>query len=209
MHKPDAMISCWSRDVNKLDEFLTNPVRVWLDTKTREFLLDYLNIKYCSNKGYVINDIYDYSYLMMPAFKALEGTMLQIGRELSFDLKKYDYSVGGIFSEDNLNKYYDEVLDKIGSIDKDKKMDIRQWLDNARRILRSLRHNPAHYNGDVKNYVSAFNDGEAILFTIKEIVRAFIDSGLVTPSGNREEDKRRALAEKKRREMIRGAGLIG
>lgn len=198
MHKPDNNIGGWSRDVSALDKFISNPVRIWLDDKTNQLLLDYLNIKYCSGKGCVINAIYDYSYLIMPAFKALEGTMLQIGRELGFDLEKYDYSVGGIFSQENLNRYYDEVFDKIKTINENKKLDIKQWLDNSRRILRSLRHNPAHYGGDTKGFEEAYIDGEAILFTIKNIVLAIIDTGLVTQSGNRKEDGERAREQKKR-----------
>ena len=63
----------------------------------------------------------------------------------------------------------------------EKKLDIKQWLDNARRILSSLRHNPAHYNGDRKGFEKAFLDGDLILSTINYMCIALIESGIFIP----------------------------
>ena len=112
MFTPKTNLGCYSRDPNHLDKFIDHKVRIWLDEKIKMFLLDYVNIKYIS-QSYYIGNIFDYSYLIMPAFKALEGTMLQIGEQLGFDLEKHKYKTGVIFSEGNLDKYYKEVLDKI------------------------------------------------------------------------------------------------
>lgn len=180
MFKPDNKLSPLTHDSKYLDNFIDSKVRIWLGSDGEnilEFLLDYINIKYTS-KTCFIDNMHDYSYLIMPAFKALEGTMFQIGRQLGFDVERYKYRIGFMFNGDNLDKYYKDVLDKIESISEEKKLDVKQWLDNARRILSSLRHNPAHYNGDVKAFEKAFLDGDLILSTINYMCLALIESGI-------------------------------
>jgi len=175
MFKPKNKLSAWSRDTGALDQFIDNRVRTWLNERTRNFLRDYMNIKYVS-QTHMMEGLWDYSYLIMPAFKALEGTMFQIGECLGFDSEKYKNKVGGMFSQENLDEFYKDVLDKIESVSEDERLDIKQWLDNARRILRSLRHNPAHYGGDVKTFEKAFMDGELIVSTINYMCLALLDS---------------------------------
>ena len=180
MFKPKTELGSYTRDQSHLETFLDNKVRIWLNERARLFLLDYINIKYVSQTYYIPN-IWDYSYLIMPAFKALEGTMLQIGEQLGFDITKYKYKVGLMFSEENLEKFYNDVLDKTAKISEEKRLDIKQWLDNARRILSSLRHNPAHFNGDTKTFEKAFLDGDLILSTINYMCLALIESGVFIP----------------------------
>lgn len=57
-----------------------------------------MSIKHNANI-YSIDGLWDYSYLITPAFKALEGTLLKIGEELGFDIKKFKHRVGLIFKE--------------------------------------------------------------------------------------------------------------
>ena len=199
MLKPMSKLGSWSRDHATLDKHIGTQTRIWLDDKTKELLLDYVNIKYVVSNGGYVDNVHDYSYLIMPTFKALEGTTLQIGRELGFDIEKYKYKTGIIFNEENLEKYYEDVLNKAEDLDEEKKLDIKQWLDGIRRLLKSLRHNPAHYNGDVKLFEQAFIEGDTILFNIKNICLAFIESDLVTKGGNREkEEKAKREAERQR-----------
>jgi hypothetical protein len=181
MFKPKNKLPIYSTREEFIDTFMDDKVRKWLDQKIKRFLIDYLNIKYVS-KDFAIEYLWDYSYLMMPAFKALEGTMLQIGAQLGFDIEKYQYSVGVMFNEENLNKFYEDVINKIDTLSQEKKLDIQQWLNNARRILKSLRHSPAHYNGEVKTFEKAFLDGDLILSTINYMCLSLIESGVFGPS---------------------------
>lgn len=201
MFKPKTDLGSYTRDQVHLETFLDNKVRIWLNERIRLFLLDYINIKYVS-QTYYMSSIWDYSYLIMPAFKALEGTMLQIGEQLNFDINKYKYKVGLIFSEENLENFYNDVLDKTAKITEENRLNIKQWLDNARRILSSLRHNPAHFNGDVKTFEKAFMDGDLILSTINYMCLALIESGVFLPylenkgkfSGKGKEEDRTIIA---------------
>lgn len=185
-------------DYQYLNEIMYSDVLSWLDQKIWNFLIDYLNIKTFTDK-FEPKGLSDYSYLITPAFKALEGTLLQIGTELGFKVEEYKFRVGVIFNEENLEKYYEDVLEKISSLSEEKKVDIKQWLDNARRILKSLRHTPAHYNGEVKqNITKAFLSGDLIISTINEMCHAFIENDLF-PSIVKKRLLKQAEAEEKRR----------
>lgn len=200
MFKPENTMS-WTRISTALEEFMYPEVVMWLDEKIKEFLLDYLNIKYFS-KDYGVDNLSDYSYLITPAFKALEGTLMQIGGELGFDLNKYKYRVGVIFSDENLEEYYKDVLDKITHLTEENRVDIKQWLDNARRILKSLRHTPAHFNAEIKdNWNKAFLSGDLIMSTVNEMCYTLIKNRIF-PSIEK------ARKEKLRRENRRIIGEV-
>lgn len=195
MFKPKHTMS-WNNNLERLRDFMYPEVVAWLDRKIKQFLLDYINIKYFS-KDYGVNNLSDYSYLITPAFKALEGTLLQIGKELGFDLNKYKYRVGVMFNDESLEKYYKDVLDKIEHLAEENRADIKQWLDNARRILKSLRHAPAHFNGEVKdNWDKAFLSGDLIISTINEMCYTLIQSRIF-PSILRAEVERRKREKRK------------
>ena len=150
----------------------------WLNYKIAGFLIDYMCIKSASDE-FAIRGLTDYSYLITPAFKALEGTLLEIGKELKLNIQKYKHKVGALFNEEDLEKYYNEVLEKIEHITEENKIDIKQWLDNAKRILKSLRHTPAHYEGEVKeNLTKAFLSGDLIISTINEMCHVLIQNRL-------------------------------
>lgn len=169
------------RNFQWLSDLMDQKVIDWLDIKTKNLLLDYLVLRK-SYEEYAIGkeSITDYSYLITPAFKALEGTLIQIARELGIDLEKYKFKIGVIFSEENLETFYNETLDKIENLSEENKLDIQQWLNNARRLLRHLRHSPAHYQGEVKeNFNQAFMTGDQIIFTIKEMCLSLLNSGII------------------------------
>jgi len=190
MFKPKNTKS-WSNDPLMLKDFMYHDVVMWLDKKIKRFLLDYQNIKYFT-QDYGVDNLSDYSYLITPAFKALEGTLLQIGKELGFDLSKYKYRVGGIFSDETLDKYYRDVLDKIKHLTEANRVDVKQWLDNARRILKSLRHTPAHFDAEVKpNWDKAFLSGDLIMSTISEMCHTLIQNKMFPSIVKAAEEKRK------------------
>ncbi len=173
-----------------LYDIMYDDVVRWLDINIKRLLRDYMSIKHNANI-YSIDGLWDYSYLITPAFKALEGALLKVGEELGFDIKKYKHRVGLIFNDENLEKYYDKVLEKIEALSVEQKMDIKQWLDNARRILKSLRHTPAHFEGEVKNNLTkSFLSGDLILSTINEMCHTLIQNRLF-PSILKEEERKR------------------
>jgi len=200
MFKPEATNPYYDRRYPEvlLQDFMYPNVVYWLNPRIKNFLIDYM----CIKKGaedFGISGLSDYSYLITPAFKALEGTLLKIGGELGFDLAKYKFRVGVVFSDENLDKFYNDVLDKIDNLTAEKKVDIKQWLNNARRILKSLRHAPAHYEGEVKdNWTKAFLSGDLIISTINDMCKTLLDNDLFPSLVEEREEK-----AKKKRELLR------
>lgn len=163
-------------DFKPIEQLLHPEVFNWINDRIKNLLIDYLSIKEYTNTTYVITDLSDYSYLAMPAFKALEGVLFQIAAELKLEFKK---NVGWSFTEGELNKYYDSILDKIERLTKDDKSDIKAWLHNARMYLRTLRHNPAHYLGEpITNYRKALLIGDTIISTIDNLCLILIQNDL-------------------------------
>ncbi len=161
-----------------LDLIATYDPRVisWLDNKVNLLLTDYLGIR---NSPYGIVNMSDYSYLITPAFKALEGTLIQIARELGLNVEKADIRIGVVFSEENLEMFYQDVLNQIEDLSKESKADITMWLNDARRFLRHFRHSPAHYGGDTKqNWDQAFADGDHVLRIINGMCSVLLESGV-------------------------------
>ena len=163
-----------------LDAHLRRDVRNWLEWGILDLIRDYYLVQEHFFEYGLGNGISDYSYLITPAFKALEGTLLQIAKGLEFDLTKYNYKVGWILDEKRLDNFYQEVLNKIETLTAEKKRDIRQWLSSARLFLRHLRHAPAHYFGErQETFTKAFDTGNTIIFTINEIVFALLETGVL------------------------------
>lgn len=180
-----------SKQKSELYEIMYDDVISWLNYRISGFLIDYESIKSAA-QDFCIEGLSDYSYLITPAFKALEGTLLEIGKELGLNIEKYKHKIGVIFNEDNLEKYYSEVLDKIEHITKENKVDIKQWLDGAKRILKSLRHTPAHYEGEAKdNLTKAFLSGDLIISTINEMCHVLIQNRLFPSIIKKEQEKRK------------------
>ncbi len=211
------------RATTRLERYFSLEVYNWLDEKIKQLLLDYLTLKdnydlpsnLSSSKEY----FYDYSFLLTPAFKALEGTIIQIGKELDLPVEKNKYSVGGFFNNEELEKYYSNVLNEIEHLNDDDKAEIKEWLTNARRFLTPLRNTPAHFSGKIKeNTEVTFMAGQTILHTIEEVCRVMIKKKLFPSILNAEEEKRNAENkiiigeienEQKRRQRIKDAGYGG
>ena len=206
MLNPQTTGKAYMLDDDSILYTLMNPGVVrWLDINIKRLLCDYLSIKANANTC-SIGGLWDYSYLITPAFKALEGTLLKIGGEIGLDVKKYNNMVGKIFNDKDLEEYYNKVLDKITVLSADQKVDVREWLNNARRILKSLRHTPAHFEGEIQsNITKAFMSGDFILVTIDKMCYTLIQNGLF-PSIARAEEKKRQ-EQKERIWRLRGARM--
>lgn len=155
-----------------------------LDEGVRECLLDYMALRRASG-DYIVgpNSMSDYSYLIVHAFKALEGFLLQVARNLGIDPKEYDYKIGQMLQEENVERLYKDIISKLEKVDKEKKLDIKIWLNNARIMLKSYRHTPAHYLGaKIPTYEKAIHSGDYILETIDRMGIGLLEAGLLKKS---------------------------
>jgi hypothetical protein len=177
MIKPRQLTGGFSRTPHALDSLMDTPVIDWLQTKQRELLIDYVNIKYCWN-DYGISDLSDYAYLVAPAYKALEGVLIQIAKELG--LPDRPYRIGAVYDEDALDKFYADVLDRIGKLTLTERQDVKLWLDDAQRILKHYRHSPAHFQSESKTHWDrAFQLGDQIVHVVNQMCGTLLGAGLI------------------------------
>ena len=172
--------NCWNpgKTYVPLTEHLDPEVNDWLEWPVKDLIRDYYLIQEHFYEYGIGIGISDFSYLITPAFKALEGALLQIARELGFDLEKKKYRVGWILDERELDSFYEDVLQKVETLTQEAKQDIRQWLSNARLFLRDMRHTPAHYLAEPKQtFTRAFDTGNTIIFTINQIALVLLKAG--------------------------------
>jgi len=172
----------WSHNPNDLAILMSREVLNWLEEKQKRFILDYINIKE-GYKQFGIIGLSDYSYLITPIFKALEGVLIQIAEEIGLDIEKYQFKIGVVFSEENLEKFYNDVLEKLESLSDENKEDIKMWLNDTRRILRHFRHSPAHFSGEVKpSWDKAFLFGDHVLSIIDNLCSSLLEAGIISVS---------------------------
>lgn len=167
----------------------------WLEDKVKDLLMDYLTIQE-SSKQMGTGDLSDYSFVTTPAFKALEGTLIQIAKELGFEAEKYRFKIGVVFDDKNIELFYEDVIKKIENITNEQKLDIKIWLNDIQKKLKHFRHSPAHFTGEGKsNYAQAFMLGDQILADINELCYVLITSGLLKiPEKNKAVEARKRLA---------------
>ena len=168
------------RTDHDLSENFSTEVGAWLPAKVLDLLRDYFVIRRAFFEYGIGNgSLSDFSYLITPAFKALEGTLLHIAQNLQFDVEKYRFRVGWIFRQEELDRFYSDVLVRLGELSREERLEIETWLNNARQILQHLRHTPAHFLAEPQHpYARAFQTGNAIVFSINEMIRSLLASGI-------------------------------
>jgi hypothetical protein len=176
MIKPVSLPSL-DRAPEVLDTLMEKEVVRWLDPKTLSLLIDYVNIKYCWGL-HGVGQLSDYAYLMTPAFKALEGVLIQVAGELR--LPERPYRIGAVYDEESLDKFYSEVLDKVGALTETAKDDVKLWLNDARRILKHYRHSPAHFQSEPKTHWDrAFQQGDQIVNVVNQLCGTLLEARLI------------------------------
>lgn len=122
---------------------------------------------------------YDYSFMIAPTYKAYEGYLGFIAKELQLPVEDFKHHIGGLYDWDRLEKDKKNILEKLkGKLGDDRDSKERWSLLNM--ILRQYRHNPAHFYGDLINsYEQAENYVKTIYSTINKTNRFFIDKKLI------------------------------
>ena len=105
------------------------------------------------------SQFYDYSFMLTPAFKALEQWILNIAPSLGVSEKKIrdaqDFGKFGAFlNDDAMSEVVKDVVAKL-ELDSEKEKSLRQSLHALETYLKNLRHHPAHCGGKVDSAVKA------------------------------------------------------
>lgn len=183
MIRPKSYTLAYKNTDRLYDKYNPDVIDWWGD-EIQNYILDYYSILN-AHSDHWINGMYDYSYMNLPIMKALEGVLIKIGVDLGIG-KEGDWSVGYIFDEKKLKKYFEDVFDKMEKLDDDVKEEIQMWINDAKRIIKHNRHNPLHFTGTpIFDVDKAIQSGQHILTIIENLSDVLMDNGLISPTKDR------------------------
>ena len=186
----------FGEEINMTSSFKTewksnHPIYERISPETKNFLFKHDEILRWLDDSFKLfkqfeNDrnFQDYSFVITPAFKALEKWLLMIAPYLGVpdDLVKRAENTGklGIFlNDDDLENFIDNVLNRLGKSE-EKRKSIRTYLQSLNQTLKNFRHNPAHCGNIIENPLMAETMLHSILSNINEITSMLIEEKIIT-----------------------------
>lgn len=153
-------------------------------------------------------DYFDYSFLIAPAYKALEKWLLIIGPYLGVprnvvDKAANDGRLGVFLNDTSIIEYFDKALEELEA-EVEQRKDLRNSVLSLNSILKTFRHNPAHCGSTIENPLRAETDFFAMINIIDNITSVLISAGIIPNEGKRlspDQEKERAEALERRKEI--------
>ena len=176
------------RDV--LDRTFDIEVLDYLSEKVINHLMDSSNIdKVIRDRG----DTYfnDYSFATAPAYKALEGFLFQIAKDLALPSAGNNNTAGAYyFDEEKIDKHIDKLLreldkkaDSTVKLSTYEKRDVKDRIKEMKSFLRNYRHTPAHFYGEsIDTTAKADMNIKVIYSVIQNTTKILLKAGLVQVS---------------------------
>ncbi len=180
---PDSRIN---QNINHLGKMLRRhfdeTVLLYLDENVINHLADSV---FLEEDGPRNNRFNDFSFLTAPAYKAFEGFLFQIARDLKLSPGRDNDQVGGYYDPIKVDKEIDNIIKelekKTGSgLKKNHKDSLKANITEMRLFLKTYRHTPAHFRGQpVKTKEMAWGNVRRIYGTIKDTVIVLQEAGMI------------------------------
>ena len=140
-------------------------------------------------KDHYPNQFNDYSFLTAPAYKAFEGYLFQIAKEMKLPSSSPKL-IGTYFDEGRVDETIDNLLKELeaksegtAKLSKDEKQFIKDMVSEMKRFLFHYRHTPAHYIGDLIDTADkAEQNIHSIYRIINETTKTLLKAKLISPS---------------------------
>jgi hypothetical protein len=174
---PDKMSAQLDEDtLNYLDEAIINHIGDSIS------LLELWQPNYSSQFN-------DFSFLTAPAYKAFEGFLFQIARDLKLPSAGNVKFAGTYFDEDKVDEAIDNIIkeieekaDNTKALDKEQTQFIKDMVSEMKRFLVHYRHTPAHFLGDsINSLEKAQQNIMSIYRIINETTKTLLRAGLIEP----------------------------
>ncbi len=140
--------------IHTLQQYFAEETLGYLDEKIINHLLDQIVLMEFFHD--FENKFNDFSFLIAPSYKALEGFLFQLADNLKLPSAGNKNLVGSYYvDEEKLDEQIDSLLSeielrtgKITELNEYEKRDIKSRLKEMKDFLRHYRHSPAHYTGE-------------------------------------------------------------
>ena len=142
--------------LGSLEKNFSRDVLLYLEEKIMNHLLDSITLDFPGlNLSAQTNGRFnDYSFLTAPAYKALEGFLFQIAKDLNLPSSRNNNVGGYYFDEQKRDKQIDKLLKELenraesSKLSTYEKRDIKDRIKEMKGFLQHYRHTPAHFFGE-------------------------------------------------------------
>ncbi|MGA2417703.1 MAG: hypothetical protein ABSF55_00450 [Candidatus Staskawiczbacteria bacterium] len=129
----------------------------------------------------------DFSFFTAPAYKAFEGFLFQIAKDLNLPSSGNPKFVGTYFDEEKVDETIDNLLKELGNktkesktLDNEEKMHIKDMVNEMKRFLHYYRHTPAHFDGEPIDTIDKARQNILSMYRIiSETVKTLMKAGLI------------------------------
>ena len=175
------------QDRSRLEYNFDEQVLYYLSEKVINHLLDSLELEKQCNEQWR-NNFSDFSFLTAPAYKAFEGFLFQIAKDLDLPSSGDPKFVGTYFDEEKVDKTIDKLLkeleaksEKESKLSRQEKQHIKDMIKEMKRFLVHYRHTPAHFHGETMDTIEKAKQNTASMYRIiNETVKVLLKVNLVT-----------------------------
>jgi len=181
--------------ITNLKKIFDHKTLLFLEEKILDHLVDEVILLESRIPG--AQAITDFSFLMAPAYKALEGFLLQLAKDLELPSGSNPKNAGGYFANtqavhehiDKILKDLEEKSDK-ADISDNEKQEIKFRLSQMGSFLNTYRNGPAHFNGEsVKTGEKAAQLINIIFGHIDSTTKVLLATGFLYEEQQVEENK--------------------
>jgi len=176
-----------SQPINILNSSFDRDVLYYLSEKVINHLVDSLCIHslIAARNDTGFND---FSFITAPAYKALEGFLFQIAKDLVLPSFKSTTTVGAYyFDEEKIDRHIDKLLkelekkaDTTPKLSIYEKRDIKDRIKEMKGFLRNYRHTPAHFYGEPIDTVAKADINIKVIYSvIQNTTKILLKSGLI------------------------------
>lgn len=97
----------------------------------------------------------DFSFFTAPSYKAFEGFLFQIAKDMQLPSSGNPNFAGTYFDEEKVDKTIDKLIKELEQktqkepkLTKEEKIHIKDMIQSMKRFLYHYRHTPAHFHGE-------------------------------------------------------------
>jgi len=148
-------------------------IMIWLENSQR--LID----QFRSDSSF-----YDYTFIVLPAFKALEKWLLDIAPFLGISTEKIqvarDLGSFKFLKEDKIGEIVDEIIEKLNEIDDQRKINLKDSIVSLNSLLKNYRHELAHCSRTIQNVHQAEDKIATIRERVNSITELLIREKIIT-----------------------------
>ncbi|MBI2459563.1 MAG: hypothetical protein HYV53_03370 [Parcubacteria group bacterium] len=176
-----------NQDYSKLEANFDLQVLYYLSERVINYLLDSISLEQADlrSPGRHFND---FSFFTAPAYKALEGFLFQIAKDLNLPSSGNSNLAGSYyFDEEKIDKHIDKLLKELFDVaDAEKKLskyekrDIKDRIREMKGFLQHYRNTPSHFYGEPIDTIDKAHRNIMIIYgAIDNTTKILIKSGLI------------------------------